>query len=96
MAYIERALSEEDAFGGPELRRIAILMATAFAMGGRASAPGEEPEQWLKNPAAYANAMGGVLQALMAGVSPQDAPLVWEAIKSKFLTMTTQRKESRK
>ena len=96
VARVERSFSEDEAFGGPELRRIAILMAATFAIAGQASAPDEQPEQWLKNPAAYISGMAGVLRALMVGVSSQDTPLAAEALKSVFLTEIAKRKESRK
>ena len=64
---LEQSFSEEDAFGGPEIRQIAYLMASAFAINGNASACGKPPKEWLQDPGHYGTAVIAVVDALMIG-----------------------------
>jgi hypothetical protein len=67
---LSRSFIEEDAVGGPELRRIAYAMAAAFgsrgctyaAAGGRSA----EPSHWMDDAASYSEAMIAVIEALWA------------------------------
>jgi hypothetical protein len=64
---LEQAFSEEDAFGGPELRQIVYLMASSFALNGNASASGKPPKEWLRDPGHYGTAVMAVVDALLIG-----------------------------
>jgi Arc-like DNA binding domain len=89
---LERSFVEETAFGGPEMRRMAYLMGSAFAVAGQHSAAGEP--DWLDEPAHYAAAGAGVIDALLIGRA--DEPLLIEGWLSRLLTRKAWLKEQAK
>src|SRR5687768_5851911 len=63
---LEQAFAQEDAFGGPDLKRYALLMATAFSMGGnRQAGPRIEIADWQHDQQAYAAAAAAVMFSLL-------------------------------
>jgi hypothetical protein len=64
-SLIEKAAEQNEVFGGPELRRVAYAMATAFALSGQRSAgPDVPPREWLHSPTAGITAMAAVVDTL--------------------------------
>ena len=84
---IERSFVEEAAFGGPEMRRVALLMATAFATAGQHSAGGAP--DWANDRDAYRAGLIGVVDALLIGLpdaTAEDAARIIESLKGRLLT----------
>jgi hypothetical protein len=72
---LEQSIRLDDIFGGPELRRIAYTMATAFALSGQYSAgPDVPPKEWLRGAAAI-TATRAVVDALMRALPFDDEAL---------------------
>jgi hypothetical protein len=60
---VEQSIRQDDVFGGPELRRVAYTMATAFAVAGQHSAGRDVPfKDW--GPASCMTAITSVVVAL--------------------------------
>jgi Arc-like DNA binding domain len=86
-ARLERSFAEESGFGGPEMRRVAYLMAAAFATAGTLSASGKPG--WVRDRDAYRAGLIGVLDALLIGLpdaTPHDAALIIEALNGRLLS----------
>jgi hypothetical protein len=91
VARLEQSFQDEGAFGGADLKRVALLMAVAFERAGQASEPNRKPEEWLTIPSAYIAAVVGVLRALSVGLhGEQNQELFEKAIKSRLLTNIAQ------
>jgi two-component sensor histidine kinase len=70
---ITRSLDRDEAYGGPELRGIADLMAASFAVAGQYSAgSGVPPSEWLRDPAARITAITSVVDALVRSFALDD------------------------
>lgn len=84
---LERSFAEEQGFGGPEMRRLAYLMATAFATAGQLRAAGKA--QWIDDPSCYRAGLSGVVDALLIGLpnaTAEDMALVIEDLKGRLLS----------
>lgn len=84
---LERSFAEEQGFGGPEMRRLAYLMATAFATAGQLRAAGKT--QWIADPSCYRAGLFGVIDALLIGLpdaTVEDMAVEIEGLKGKLLT----------
>lgn len=81
---LELSLLDDASVGGGDLRPIAVVMATAFAAGGRRR-DGRPPSQWLHDPAAFRSATMKVFETLLALApregAPEDFDLAFEARK---------------
>jgi hypothetical protein len=92
---LERAFTEDAGFGGSEVRRLAIFMASAFAIAGQRSAAGKA--DWMDDPIAYSAGAAGVLDALLTGFpSGEDKALALEGLASRLLSRIAQEKEKNK
>jgi hypothetical protein len=89
---IERAFTEQAALGGPEMQRMAYLMASAFAVSGRHSAAGKP--DWIDDTGHYGAASAGVIDALLIGRT--DEALLIEALLSRLLTRREWLKQQQK
>jgi hypothetical protein len=93
---LERSFTEEEGFGGAEIRRLAYLMTTAFTRAGRLRAAGKP--DWIDDPDCYRAGMFGVVDALLIGLpdaTPEEVAIEIESLKGKLLTrimMAEQRK----
>lgn len=86
---LERSFDEEDAFGGPELRRIAHLMAIAFANAGSLHAHPRPASEWVHDPDAYVYAAMRVVETLLLqqpGLTIERLALQLEALRGRLLT----------
>lgn len=86
---MERSFSEEDAFGGPELRRMAIMMAASFGHAGHMHAGQRPAAEWLKDPDAYQAAVIAVVTELliwMPDAAPERVAMLFEAVKGRVIT----------
>jgi Arc-like DNA binding domain len=85
-ARLERSFHQETALGGPEMARVAFLMAASFAV-----AVGDS--RWTDDPLKFGNGVAAVLDALLRGF-PQgpEKKLAIEAIASRVLTRLEQEK----
>jgi|RhiMetdeSRZDD1v2_1073273.scaffolds.fasta_scaffold1991056_2 hypothetical protein len=84
---IEQSFSRDDAFGGAELREIAILMAASFSHAGKMSAGGKPPSEWINDPAHYSAAVVGVMKALLIGLpnsTPNDVALLFDSLRGRI------------
>lgn len=82
---IERSFAEERGFGSPEMRRLAYLMATAFAAAGQRDAAGKS--DWIADPYTYSAGVAGVLDALLIGFpNGEDKALALEALVGRLLS----------
>ena len=91
---VEQSLTLDRRLGGPELRKIAYVMASAFGVAGQLSAGSGVPSQeWLGNPAAVGTAIASVVDALVEHLELGDHELdqVREAIASRLLTRRAMR-----
>lgn len=75
---LSRSFIEEKAAGGPELRRIAYIMAAAFGSRGCAYAAANgrsaEPSHWMNDSASYRAATIAVIEALLAQYPGNPSP----------------------
>ena len=62
---LTRSLDEEHGFGGPELHRIALLMASTFALAGDRHSKHKPASEWLRDEDTYFDAAIAVLAALL-------------------------------
>src|SRR5262249_29599096 len=80
----------ERTLGGPEMRHIALLMASSFSIGGWYGSSGKQkPEEWLKDKNCYKAAATSVVKALMSNrpdLTPDDLRLWADALKGVLLT----------
>jgi hypothetical protein len=84
---LERSFAEESGFGGPEMRRVAYLMTSAFATAGQLNAAGKA--DWIKDRDAYRAGLIGVVDALLIGLpeaTHHDAALIIEALNGRLLS----------
>jgi hypothetical protein len=84
---LERSFTEEGALGGPDMRRLAYLMISAFATAGRLSAAGKE--HWIDDPMCYRAGLVGVVDALLIGLPDatlEDVAILIESLKGRLLT----------
>jgi hypothetical protein len=92
---IERSFAEEGAFGGPEMRQMAYLMAAAFAIAGQRDAAGKAA--WIADPYAYGAGVAGVLDALLIGFpNGEDKARQLEALVGRLLSRLAREKEQDK
>jgi Arc-like DNA binding domain len=86
---LEKSFSIDDAFGGPELRQIATLMAASFNYAGWVSSGGKAPGDWIKDPINYGSAIVGTVKALLIGLpnaTPADVALLFERVRMQVAT----------
>jgi hypothetical protein len=63
---LERSFEHDDAFGGPELRKLALVMIGAFGLAGQFRAGWNVPvEEWLQNTTACSSAIASVVDVLV-------------------------------
>jgi len=92
---IERAFFEESALGGPEVRQLVDLMASAFAFAGQRGASGNS--NWVTDPPAYIAGIVGVLDALLLGLpNGEDKALAREALIGHLLSLRAREREQSK
>jgi hypothetical protein len=94
---ITRSMAEDQAFGGPELRQVAYLMATSFAISGQYSAGADvPPKEWLRSPARL-TAIASVVDSLVGalGLSDDEADLLLGAIRGRIATRIANREANR-
>ncbi len=83
------SLSHDEAFGGPAMRRMAILMAVAFHSAGNLSSGGKPVEEWISDPDVFRRAMFGTIYALFGAipnVTDEDIAIEIEGLKGRLLT----------
>jgi hypothetical protein len=88
------SFAEEAGFGGADMRRVAYLMASAFATAGRLSAAGKP--DWINDRDCYRAGLIGVVDALLIGLpdaSAEDAALIIESLKGRLLTRLAQEQD---
>jgi Arc-like DNA binding domain len=79
-ARLEASFRQEDAFGGADARRMAILAGAAFITAARGG-------DWRTDPVAYTNGVAGVLDALLIGFPNGDVrELAIEALIGRLLS----------
>ena len=86
---LETSFNEEAGFGGPELRRVAYMMANAFAHNAQLSAGDKPPSEWLRDASAYREGVIGVLMALLTGgpnATKEDIVLMFESAKGRIFS----------
>jgi hypothetical protein len=96
-ARLERSFAEEAGFGGPEMRNVAYLMASAFALNGQHSAAGKP--NWIAEKEFYLAGVVGAANALLQArpdVTDQDAARTIEALKIRLLSRIASQEEQRK
>lgn len=84
---LERSFAEEHGFGGPDMRRLAYLMATAFATAGQLRA-GSKPD-WISDRDCYRAGLFGAVDALLIGLPGATAEEVAreiEGLKGRLLS----------
>jgi hypothetical protein len=95
---LEDTFRQDELFGGPELRRVAYAMATAFALAGKYSAGPDVPaKDWLRDPTTCTTAVAGVVDVLIRTL-PFDADalrLLNEAITGRLGSRWAQLHEER-
>ena len=88
------SFSHDDAFGGPAMRRIAILMAVAFHSAGNLTSSGKPIEEWIRDPDVFRRATFSTIQALFAaipGITDEDIAMEIEGLKGWLLTRIANR-----
>jgi hypothetical protein len=91
---LERSLDADDTFGGPELRRIAYAMATAFAIAGQYSAGRDVPvREWLHTVAGI-TAMVAVVDTLaqILDLDEHGSELAAGQIRGQLITRLARRR----
>jgi hypothetical protein len=89
VARLERSFATEEVWGGPEMLRVAELMAGAFYHTGLSASVGREPADWLGDPAVYSDCMRAVERSLSRGIEGlSPSPRDWRA----FLAHERQRR----
>jgi hypothetical protein len=83
---LERSVRDELVFGGPEVRGISYLMASAFYHTGRNSSGGKKIDEWIYDPDIYRAAIVGVVDALVSGLPDHSQRLFIEAVTRRILT----------
>lgn len=86
---LQGSFGQEDAWGGPGVKQMAMLMASTFVLSGEMAARGtaDPPEDWKKDAYCYQQAMVGVLDALLKyhpDHSVERMNDLYYAIKSRF------------
>ena len=74
---LEQTFIEEAVLDGPDMRRIALLMATSFYQGGHMASVSElekalPPARWVRERGYYLEAVSAVVEALIAGMPNAD------------------------
>ena len=64
-ARLEQSFAKDAAFGGSDIRHVAMLMASAFALNGSRKAEEKSLDRWTGDPESYLAGMLGVIDALM-------------------------------
>jgi hypothetical protein len=83
------SFSHDDAFGGPAMRRIAMMMALTFRSAGDLSSSGKPVAEWINDPDVFCRAMFGTIYALfraIPNVTDEDIALEIEGLKGRLLT----------
>lgn len=92
---LERSFSQDDSFGGAELRWFAHLMATAFAIGGQRAAGDRTPHEWTKDKHALAAAtvsvVGAIARVGMHDATEDDLALLSAALQSELASRASRR-----
>ena len=87
---LEESLAEQDALGGPDLQRIALMMATSFHHAGDMLSKGKPPAEWLRDPECYREAAFAVMNALILSMpnTDKDIKILVDTLPSKiFLSL---------
>jgi hypothetical protein len=87
---LERSFTDEAAFGGPEMQRLAYHMVAAFALPAYQHA--SDKANWVHDQAGYRAGVIGVCDALLQGFADEDAARVIEVLKGRLLTRIAQAK----
>jgi hypothetical protein len=95
VARVEQSFTKDDAiteaFGGPDLRKVAMLMASAFAINGGRTAEEKSLDRWTNDPDCYLAGMLGVVGALMMHaprpLSSLDVAALESRIRTQFVNM---------
>jgi hypothetical protein len=97
---LNQSFAEEIAYGGPEMRRIVYLMASAFGHSGAMEAaasghPDWKQADWIKDRDCFRSAMTEVLKALAAiypgGFTSADLDLMLERFRSSMAGLENNR-----
>lgn len=86
---LEQSFNHDDTFGGPELRRYALLMAAAFSIGGSKQAHPKQIAEWINDRDAFAAAVVSVLSSLlkfMPDATPEKVAMIFESVRGRIAT----------
>ena len=93
VARLQQTFSEDQAFGGAEMRRLVYLMAANFSTGARGRAGGRPG--WVDDPDGYRAGMMAVVNALLLGLpdaAEREMLLELEGVKGRVLSHFAQRR----
>jgi hypothetical protein len=94
-ARLERSFTTEAGFGGPEMTRLAYLMASSFAVAGQRDAAGKS--DWIADPRTYGNGVAAVLDALLIGFpNGEEKALALKALIGRLLSRIEREREESK
>ena len=86
VARLEQSFTKDAAFGGSDIRHMAMLMASAFALNGSRRAEEKSLDRWTGDPDCFLAGMLGVMDALMIAAPRPLTSLDYAAIDSRVLT----------
>ena len=85
-ARVEQSFAKDAAFGGSDIRHVAMHMASAFALNGSRKAEEKSLDRWTGDPESYLAGMLGVIDALMTAAPRPLTKLEIAAIESRVMT----------
>jgi hypothetical protein len=89
------SFSSDAAFGGPEMRRMAILMAVAFRSAGDLNTGGKPVAEWINDRDVFCRAAFGTIWALFSAipnVTDEEIAMEIEGLKGRLLTSIANRR----
>jgi hypothetical protein len=89
------SFSHDDAFGGPAMRGIAMMMALAFRSAGNLSSDSKPVAEWINDPDVFRRAMFGTIYALFGAipnVTDEEIAMEIEGLKGRLLTNIANRR----
>ena len=91
VARLEQSFTKDAAFGGSDIRHMAMLMASAFALNGSRKAEEKSLDRWTGDPESYLAGMLGVIDALMTAAPRPLTKLEIAALGSRVMTQYANR-----
>lgn len=90
---LENSFSRNSALGGPDVRDVAVLVASAFALAGRRAGKERGVRDWAKDGDCYATAALNAIEALLRAAPAPLSKLQVGAIESRVRTIFVNRQQ---